>query len=225
MAAVTQRQMILTAVCVAILVIAGAAYFWLNGSSSGSVVPQSNERFGVQVTPYDRTQGSPNAPIVMLEYAAPTCPHCAHFNEEFFPTLKQQYIDTGKVYYIFRVYPLGAADVAAEAIARCLPANNYFSFIDLLFRNQMKWDPEYRVPDVRAALVDMAKIAGMGEAQVNSCISDQAAAQKITQVGQDASTKYGVSGTPTFIVNGQLHGPFSTIDEFKAFLDPMLHKK
>ena len=226
MASVSRKQVLIALVCVAILVAAGAAYFILTGSSSSnSVVPQANERFGVQVTSYDRTLGSPKAPILMLEYAAPSCPHCAHFNEAFFPALKQQYIDTGKVYYIFRVYPLSAADVAAESIARCLPADNYFSFIDLLFRNQMKWDPEYRVPDVRAALVDMAKIAGMGQAQTDGCISDQAAAQKITQVGQDATAKYGVSSTPTFIVNGQVHGPFESTDELKAFLDPMLPKK
>jgi protein-disulfide isomerase len=224
---VSRNQLLIGLVCVAVLVVAVAAYFLLTGttSSNAGALPQADERFGVQVTSYDRTQGNPKAPIVMLEYAAPTCPHCAHFDMEFFPQLKQQYIDTGKVYYIFRVYPLSAADVAAEGIARCLPADNYFAFIDLLFRNQMKWDPEYRVPDVHAGLVEMGRIVGLTEAQVDSCISNQATAAKVSQVGQEATTKYAISSTPTFIVNTHMHGPFEDWDEVKAFLDPMLPKK
>jgi protein-disulfide isomerase len=223
---VTRKQLLLAVVCVALVVVAAAGYFVVTSNSSDSLdVPQSGQRYGVQVSPDDKTLGSPKAPVVMLEYAAPTCPHCAHFDMDFFPQLKQQYIDTGKVYYIFRVFPLGPADVAAENIARCLPADNYFQFIDLLFRNQAKWDPEYRVTDVHAGLVEMGRIAGLSASQVDACIGNQAEAQKISQIGQEATTKYSVNGTPTFIVNGQEHGPFADYDELKGFLDPILAKK
>ncbi len=223
----SRKQMIIALACVAVLVVAVAGYFMLTGASTSDsgAVSKADERFGVQVAPADRTLGSPKAPLVILEYAAPTCPHCAHFDEEFFPLLKQQYIDTGRAYYIFRVFPLNAADVAAESIARCLPADNYFAFIDLLFRNQVKWDPEYRVSDVHAGLVEMARIAGLTEAQADSCMSDQAQAQKISQIGQEATTKYGISSTPTFIANGKVHGPFTDWNEVKGFLDPLLPKK
>ena len=223
----SRNNIVIALVGVAVLAAAVAAYFVLAGPSSGNTgaVPQAGERFGVTVTDHDRTQGSPKAPLVILEYAAPSCPHCAHFDMEFFPQLKKNYIDTGKAYYIFRVFPLNAADVAAENIARCLPADNYFAFIDLLFRNQMKWDPEYRVPDVHAGLVDMARIAGITPAQADSCMGNQAEAEKISQIGQEATTKYGVNGTPTFIVNGQTHGPFNDWNEVKDFLDPILAKK
>ena len=223
----TRKQLILTLVCVALVVAAAAGYFVLTGPTSGDAgaVPQGNERFGVQVTADDRTLGSPKAPLVMLEYAAPSCPHCAHFDMDFFPQLKQQYIDTGKIYYIFRVFPLNASDLAAESIARCLPADNYFQFIDLLFRNQKDWDPEYQVPDVRAGLEKMSRIAGLSQAQADSCMGNQAEAQKISQIGQEASTKYGVNSTPSFFVNGQMHGPFESWNDVKAFLDPMLAKK
>ncbi|HEY5047213.1 MAG TPA: DsbA family protein [Rhizomicrobium sp.] len=223
----TRKQVLLALVCVAILIAAIAGYFVVTGSSTSDAgpLPPANERFGINVTPYDRTQGSPKAPVVMLEYAAPSCPHCAHFDMEYFPQLKQQYIDTGKVFYIFRVYPLNAADIAAENIARCLPADNYFSFIDLVFRNQMKWDPEYRVPDVHAGLIEMARIAGVSQAQADSCMGNQAGGEKIAQVGQEAATKYGISSTPTFIVNGQVHGPFVDWNDVTKFIDPMLRKK
>lgn len=221
----TRKQVLLAVVCVALVAVAVAAYFVLTSNTSNSdSLPQSGG-YSVQVTANDRTLGSPKAPVVMLEYAAPSCPHCAHFDMDFFPVLKSQYIDTGKIYYIFRVFPLSAADVAAENIARCLPADNYFQFIDLLFRNQAKWDPEYRVQDVHAGLVEMGRIAGLSQSQVDTCIGNQAEAQKIAQIGQEATAKYGVNGTPTFIVNGQVHGPFMDIDELKSFLDPMFAKK
>ena len=94
----------------------------------------------------DRTQGSKTAPLTVLEYAAPTCPHCAHFDMDIFPQFKKDYIDTGKVFFIFRVFPLNPVDVAAEAMARCLPEDNYFQFLDLLYRNQAEMGPG-RLPD------------------------------------------------------------------------------
>jgi protein-disulfide isomerase len=222
-----RNQLVIVLGCVAVLVLGVAGYFMFSGNSSGSAgaVPQANEQLGVQVTPYDRTQGSLKAPLVILEYAAPSCPHCAHFDMDFFPQLKKEYIDTGKAYYIFRVYPLNAADVAAESIARCLPADNYFAFIDLLFRNQVKWDPENGVTDVHAGLLEMSKIAGLSQAQADSCMADQAAAEKISQIGQEASTKYGITSTPTFIANGQTHSAFADWNDVKGFLDPLLRKK
>jgi protein-disulfide isomerase len=177
------------------------------------------------VTKLDRTLGSPKAPLTVVEYAAPTCPHCAHFDMDIFPQFKQKYVDSGKIFFVFRVYPLSAVDVAAEAMARCLPEDNYFQFLDLLYRNQSKWDPDgYSIPDVHGALVQMGKIEGMTAQQVDTCISDDAAAKRIQQVGADAQAKYGISGTPSFIAKGQLHGPFIDFRDMQSFLDPMLKK-
>jgi protein-disulfide isomerase len=224
---VSQKTLIYSLAGLAAVALAVVGYFVFLGNSSGNsdATTQSGERYAIQVTPDDRTMGSPKAPLTLLEYAAPSCPHCAHFDKDFFPQLKQQYIDTGKVFYIFRVFPLGDADLAAESIARCVPADNYFSFIDLLFRNQDKWDPENQVSDVRAGLVQVGRIAGMSDDQVNACMSNQAALQKAAKIGEEANTKYGVSTTPTFIANGQVHGPFADWNDVKSFLDPMLAKK
>jgi len=113
-------------------------------------------------------------------------------------------------------------------MARCLPEDNYFQFLDLLYRNQPKWDPDgYAIADPRAALVQMGKIAGMSADKANSCIDDQAASKRIQDVGTDAQAKYGIAGTPTFVVNGQtqMHGPFADFQELQSFFDPMLAKK
>jgi len=222
---VNRKQLLLAVVGIAVIAIVIAAYFVFFAGGSGETAT-SGDRANVTLVPTDRTLGSSKAPVLVVEYAAPTCPHCAHFDTDIFPQFKQNYVDTGKVYYVFRVFPLSSVDVAAEAMARCLPADNYFQFIDLLFRNQSKWDPDgYQIPDVHAALVQMGRIAGMSEEQVDRCINDQAAQQRITKIGDDANKRYGINGTPSFITNGQMHGPFQNYQELKDYIDPLLAKK
>ncbi len=222
-----RKQLLIGLVALAVVAIGVAAYFlYFSGGSSDAALPTGGEKYGIQITARDRTLGSPKAPILMVEYAAPSCPHCAHFDMDIFPQLKQKMIDTGKVYYVFRVFPLGAVDVAAESIARCLPEDNYFQFIDLLFRNQSKWDPDgYDIPDVHGALVQMGQTAGLSAEKVDACIGNQTVASQVAQVGQDAQTKYNISGTPTFLINGQVHGPFVDYTELQDFISPMLSKK
>ena len=221
-----RKQMLVGLVVLAIVALAVIAYFVFAGPSDDTTLSSGATKYSVTVVPDDRALGNPKAPIQMVEYAAPTCPHCAHFDMTMFPQLKKNYIDTGKVYYIFRVFPLSQVDVAAESIARCLPADNYFQFIDLLFRNQPKWDPDgYAIPDVHGALVDMGKIAGMSAEQVDSCINNPDANKRAVDVGQDAQTKYGINGTPTFIVNGEISPPFESFDDVKKYLDQKLAQK
>ena len=223
----SRNQLII--VVVAFVIIAAAVfayYYWPSGTSSQAAIPETTGASTYAVAADDHTLGSPKAPITIIEYAAPTCPHCAHFDEETFPLVKTNYIDTGKVYYVFRVFPLGSVDVAAEAMARCLPANNYFQFIDLLFRNQAKWDPEYGVTDVHGALVSLSRIAGMSAGQVDACMNNQDEQKRIMAVAQDASARYGVTGTPTLVINGEVQEaggmPWSVL---KSKLDSLLAKK
>jgi protein-disulfide isomerase len=221
---VKRNQLLFGVVGIAVVAILVAAYFVFYGSNT-STADTPVDRANVTIVPSDRTLGKKDAPVLMVEYAAPICPHCAHFNETMFPQLKANYIDTGKVYYVFRVFPLQSADVAAEAIARCLPADNYFQFIDLLFRNQPKWDPENGVQDVHGGLVQMGRIAGLSAEQVDRCIGNQAEQQRIAKVGEDATTRYSINGTPTFIIDGQIHSTFQNYQELKDYLDNLLKKK
>lgn len=213
----SRNQGLLLALVVA-LAVAGAAAWYVLKPSPAPVIPAGT-------TAGDRTMGDPRAPIVAIEYAAPQCPFCAEMNNSGIPQLKAGYIDTGKVFYIFRVYPIGPADIPAESIARCLPADKYFSFIDLLYRNQAKWDPENGVQDVRGGLVAMARIAGLKEDKVDACIADKAAQQRIIAVAQDAEKRFGINGTPTFVINGEVQTPGATWDEIKSKLDSLLAKK
>jgi protein-disulfide isomerase len=222
---VSRKTVLAALVIVAVLVLGFATWFELSGPSASESAVSDPASQWVTLTPWDRTLGSPKAPIQMVEYAAPSCPHCAHFDMDYFPLLKKKYIDTGKMHYVLRVFPLNPSDVAAEAIARCLPADNYFTFLDLLWRNQVRWDPEYRVPDVHAGLVEMGRIAGMSAQKVDSCIGDQKAAQKISQVGNDAATKFGIQSVPSFVINGQVQTFTGDWDGFQNYLNSLLKKK
>jgi len=200
----TQTQILYGVVAAAVVVLLVATYLVVWGGSGEGPLP-TGAAFTIKVQPRDRTMGSPNAPIQFVEYAAPSCPHCAHWNEAVFPKFKAQYIDTGKVYYIFRVFPLSPIDAAVEAMARCLPKESYFQFIDMMFRNQDRWDPDgHDIPDVHAALVNMGRIAGMSEDRVNACISNQDKLNEISDVGDQAHKRFGINSTPSFIVNGIL---------------------
>jgi protein-disulfide isomerase len=198
-----RRKTILVFSVTAIVIAAGAAAWFVLGSSESPAVAADASNPGFTLTAHDRTMGNSKAPVVLIEYAAPICPHCAAFEMQDFPKLKANYIDTGKVFYVFRVFPLRPDDGPAEKLARCMPEDKYFNFIDLLFRNQPKWDgAEYPVADDHAGLVQVARIAGMTPEQADKCMSDTSSDATINQVSQDAEQKYNITGTPTFIVNG-----------------------
>jgi protein-disulfide isomerase len=221
-----RRQLLISLVILAVVALGVIGWIMWSSNSSDVTVPDGATAFNVPLKPTDRALGNPKAPVTVVEYAAPTCPHCAHFDMTMFPTLKKNYIDTGKVYYVFRVLPLSQVDIGAEAIARCLPADNYFPFIDLLFRNQSKWDPDgYQIPDVRAALLSMAQSAGMSATQANSCLDNADAAKAAAAVGEEAQEKYGVNSTPTFLVNGVVAPPFESAEDVKTYFDKVLAKK
>jgi protein-disulfide isomerase len=209
----SRNQGLLLALVVALAVLGVAAWYFLT--------PPPAPVTGVGATANDRTLGDPHAPTVVIEYAAPQCPFCADMNSAGIPHLKTDYIDKGKVFYIFRVFPIGPADIPAEAIARCLPADKYFPFIDLLYRNQAKWDPENGVQDVHGGLVAMARIAGLSEERVDQCIADKDGRKQIEAVAQDAETRFGINGTPTFVINGEVQTPGATWDEIKSKLDSL----
>jgi protein-disulfide isomerase len=203
------RKQTLIAIGVVVLIALGiAAYFVLTPSDTATEMAGTGP--GYTLTPHDRTLGNPKAKVVLIEYAAPSCPVCAAFNAQTFDSLKKDYIDTGKIYYVLRIFPLRPDDGAAEKIARCLPEDKYFSFIDLLFRNQPKWDVEYayenpalQTPDgVRAGLVLLGRIAGLSADRVNSCMTDTKEDEIINKVAAEGEARYNITGTPTFILDG-----------------------
>ena len=198
---------------VVLIALAGIGYTFVNESGPTS----ASAAQGYEILPTDRTLGNPKSKVVLIEYAAPTCPVCAAFNAQSFPLLKANYIDTGKIFYVFRVFPLRGDDGSAEKIARCLPEDKYFAFIDLLFKNQPKWDWEFGIKPqgVHDGLVLLGRIAGMSAEQVDQCMVNKAEDDRINKVAADGEARYSITGTPTFILNGTSIGsgniPYDTV--------------
>jgi len=148
----------------------------------------------------DVLEGSPDAPVTIIEYASLTCPHCASFHEQTYKQLKTEYIDTGKVKFIYRDFPLNNPAIAASIVARCGGEDKYLGFVDLFLTQQDKWT---RAEDWMGALQQMAKIGGLTTDKINACLSDQALGQSIIDRYRAGSDVFKVNSTPTLIMDGK----------------------
>jgi protein-disulfide isomerase len=166
--------------------------------------------------------GSPKAPITITEYASMSCPHCASFGENVFPMLRSRYIDTGKVRFVFREFPLDIKAATASMLARCIgkgDSEKYLGAIETLFKLQ-----ERLVTQTKETLLFVGKLNGMSEQEVGACASDQAQLDKLSADQQYAVRELKVVSTPTFFLNGvKLQGSMS-FEELEERLKPMLRK-
>ena len=205
-----------TIVGVFAVLIAAATWYFLHGQSGLQSVTGGSAATGIvyEPLPTDHTLGDPKAKVTVIEYASPTCPVCANFMINYYPRLKSDYIDTGKIFYVYRTFLRLADDGMAEKLARCMPKDKYMSFTDTLFREQARWDYEFGIPQpegVHAALVQLAQEAGMSAPDADRCIASTADEAAITKVGEDGVAKYAVAATPTFVVNGQSESGFENL--------------
>ena len=184
----------------AVVALAAAALYLLRPWGADRDTLQGSET-KITVFKDDHTLGNPNAPITLLEYASPSCPHCAHFAIEDMPKIKRDLIDTGKVFYIFRVFPIHAPDGAVEGIARCLPSQRYFPYMERMFRNLSQWYSG-ETTDVHGAILQLAGVEGLSREQADRCISNQKVVDRINEIAQDAVATYQVNYTPFFVVDG-----------------------
>jgi protein-disulfide isomerase len=171
----------------------------------------------------DMALGPANAPVTITEFASMTCPHCAAFSIEVFPKIKSTYIDTGKVRYIFREFPLDIKAAAGSMLARCIAkgdANKYFTVVDLLFRSQADWV----MKDTTAALTRIGKQAGLSQKEVEDCLKDQSLLDKIAADQKYASEVLKVNSTPTFFINGDEIKGEASFDEFDKKIKALLKK-
>lgn len=184
----------------AALALAGAGF---GVGTDGFVLPAfadaSNEDLMTPGPLGEKTQGDPKAPVTLIEYAAVTCPHCSDFFMHQFPEIKSKYIDTGKVHFIFREFPLNALDVAGFMLARCAGDDNYFPIVDTLFEKQREWVVQKPLEPLMA----IAKQAGFTQESFEACLKNQKIEDGIKEVRERAAQKFGVSGTPTFFINGK----------------------
>ncbi len=167
----------------------------------------------------DMVMGSPDAKVTVIEYASMTCPHCANFHINQLPAIKKAYIDTGKVKFIFREFPLDRAAFWGAILARCSGQDRFFAFVDLMFKRQSAWAAG---GDPMENLTKLGALGGVSADQFQACLKDKKLGDGILMSRQTGSKKYGVNSTPGFVVNGkQAEGVFD-LKTFAAAVDPLL---
>ena len=167
----------------------------------------------------DQVQGSPSAPVTLIEYASMTCSHCATFHTTTYPALKSRYIDTGKVRYILREFPLDPLAAGAFMLARCAGEGKYFALVDTLFREQKNWAfAQNPIPP----LLKIAKQNGFTEQSFEQCLSNQKLLDGLDEVRQRGQSKFGVNSTPTFFINGKIVRGTMSIEELEKQMQPFL---
>jgi protein-disulfide isomerase len=156
--------------------------------------------------------------VTVIEYASMTCGHCANFHNETWPEFKKKWVDGGQVRFILREFPLDAIAAASFMLARCAGAGKYYGIVDLIFRNQKQIISAER-PD--QALLETLKVAGFTQESFEACLKNTKLYEDVIKV-KDGGTKFGVSSTPTFFINGQRFSGAKDIAAFEKVIGPLL---
>jgi protein-disulfide isomerase len=223
--ALSARNLLLVVGGAAIVAAAGI-YYYVNQPES-SAIPTSGGG-GETVSADDlmvagplgeRALGDPAAKVTVVEYASMTCSHCAAFHEETFTPFKEKYVDTGKVRFIFREFPLDALATSAFMLARCMPEDRYFPVVDILFRQQQNWA---FVDDPATALFNVVKQAGFTQESFRACLTNQNILDGVNSVKDRGSNEFGVASTPTFFINGKKMSGALSLEDMDKEIEPLL---
>ena len=213
------RRSVLAALCASAL---GAAAALPVAAQSQGPTEVPVEELMKQVGLPDLALGPADAKVTVVEYASMTCGHCAHFTKEVLPAFKKKYVDTGKVRYIFREFPLDNLAAATSMLARCAAPDKTFPLIEVLFEKQNDWAFGEGNPVPR--LFEIAKQAGFTQESFDKCLTDQKLLDEITAGRTRASEVFGVSATPTFYINGKKLDGLPTMEKFDQMIEPLLAK-
>lgn len=151
----------------------------------------------------EMVQGSETAPVTLIEYASYTCPHCANFHEGPYKQLKADFIDTGKVKFVYREVYFDRYGLWASMIARCKGPEKFFGITDLIFKGQSEWTRAGGASEIVDELRKIGRLAGIDKDELEACLMDANRAQTLVAWYQENATKDGVESTPSFILNGK----------------------
>lgn len=160
-------------------------------------------------TPIEMSLGNPDSTVVLTEYASFTCPHCASFHRDVYPSLKKNYIDTGKIHFRLREVYFDAPGLWAGILARCGGEEKYFSIVDLLFDKQQSWSGQASPNEIVMRLLEIGRAAGLSNEAMGACFSDANKAQALVDVWEMNKDADKIRGTPSLIINGTLHSNMS----------------
>lgn len=167
----------------------------------------------------DVVLGDPNAKVTIVEYASMTCSHCRDFHSESWPTIKRDYVDTGKVKFILREFPFDPRALAAFMLARCAGDDKRTAMVDVLFDQQREWAA---AENASVALLKIAQLSGMSQDQFKACLSNSDLQTKVVAVQTAGQNEFGVKATPTFFVNGDKYAGALSAEQMAAVIDKHL---
>jgi protein-disulfide isomerase len=215
--------LIVAAGVVAVAAIVAGVYFGTRPSSNGPgplTTASADAAALLAVQPGDHVLGKPEAPITLVEYASFTCPHCAHFDTQILPKLKEKWIDTGKLKLVYRDFPLDDAALKAAQLLECSGNERYFALVDFVFASQPKWaatsDPATAIED----LTKLLRVAGMSETFIKECIANDKVANTVLNK-QRIGQQLGVDSTPTLFINGQQFKGARSVEELDGVLSKL----
>lgn len=199
-------------------VVAGAATTQAGAAETAATPSVTEDGYAMG----DVILGDPDAPVTIVEYASLTCPHCATFHLETLPTIKADYIDTGKAKLLVREVYFDAFGLWAAALARCGGADKYHAFLDTLFEQQRAWT---RVPTQEAVVTELRRIGqlgGLSGERVDACLTDQVFMNTLVETYQTHNARDNIEATPTFLVNGERVRGAVGADQLAAIIDAQL---
>lgn len=167
----------------------------------------------------DHFEGNPEAPVTVIEYASPTCPHCAAFHINVYETFKADYIDTGKVWFAVRPFARNALDAAIFMLAEAAGPEHYHEVVATYMKTQNEWGMSEKPRD---AIFAIAQQLGFTEETFNAALTNQDVLNGIEAIKNQALDDFGLTGTPTFYVNGKTLSGGKTLEQLAAEIDPLV---
>lgn len=215
---------IATGICAAVAVAAGG--YWLSTSNSNPAYPlisgaEAQEADLDTSTVVDMVLGAEGAPVEIVEYASYTCPHCANFHTGPFKQLKKDFIDTGKVKFIYREVYFDRYGLWASMVARCDGPEKFFGISDLIYKDQSKWTKAGGPAEIVDELRKIGRLAGIDNDQLEACLQDGTRAQTLVAWYQENAERDGIQATPSFLVNGK-QVDNQSYEEFKQLIEAEL---
>ena len=149
-----------------------------------------------------------------------TCVHCANFHKEIYPKIKENYIDTNKIKFIFRNFPLDKQALFASVLVKCAPKDKYFDFVKLILGTQKKWisNDETFIDKLK----NIGKLAGLNETKINECFKNEQLVDNILKISSDAEKKYNINSTPSFIINEKKYSAMS-YENFEKIIENLIN--
>ena len=183
------------------------------------LMPLPGTAAGIGEKPGDLALGDPDAPVTVIEFFSLTCPACRQFHTNVYSQLKPDYVDTGKVRFVARDFPLNAPALQAAVLAHCAGRDRYFVFVDVLFGTFDDWAASGEYTE---KLAQIGELGGVSRDRFNACLADQDLENSILQWRTSAHAEYEVDRTPTVIVNGEKFEDSMNFEAFAEHIDRLI---